>query len=380
MGTGFLAATLLLGGGAWWIAADATRALAVLVVATPCPLILAAPVALICGVSRAARRGIIVKGGGVLERLARVRTMLFDKTGTLTTGMLRITGVEALDGFDPDDVLRRAASLAQISQHVVAGAIVAAARALDIPLALPHDAKEIPGGGLAGNVDGVQVLLGSAGLLDATGIPPPREGSTARMATAAASVAWVTFDGRIAGALLLADRIRPETRRALRALRVAGVTRLVMVSGDRPASAEAVGTALGLDAVHADVSPAGKIELVRTERAAAPTAMIGDGINDAPALAAADVGIAMGARRAAAAAEAADVVLLVDRLDRIGEAFGIAKRARGIALQSIVAGMGLSVVAGFVAAFGYLPPVPGALLQEAIDVAEAFSSPARADR
>ena len=366
---GFLAATLLLGGGAWWIAADATRALAVLVVATPCPLILAAPVALICGVSRAARRGIIVKGGGVLERLARVRTMLFDKTGTLTTGTPRITGVEAMDGFDPDDVLRRAASLAQVSQHVVAGAIVVAARALDISLALPHDAKEVPGGGLAGNVDGVQVLLGSAGLLDATGIPPPKEGSTARVATAAASVAWVTFDGRIAGALLLADRIRPETRRALRALRVAGVTRLVMVSGDRPASAEAVGTALGLDAVHADVSPAGKIELVRTERAAAPTAMIGDGINDAPALAAADVGIAMGARGAAAAAEAADVVLLVDRLDRIGEAFGIAKRARGIALQSILAGMGLSVVAMFVAAFGYLPPVPGALLQEAIDVA-----------
>ena len=175
--------------------------------------------------------------------------------------------------------------------------------------------------------------------------------------------------GRIAGALLLADRIRPETPRALRALRAAGVTRLVMVSGDRPASAEAVGTALGLDAVHADVSPAGKIELVRTERAVAPTAMIGDGINDAPALAAADVGIAMGARGAAAAAESADVVLLVDRLDRIGEAFGVAKRARSIALQSILAGMGLSVVAMFIAAFGYLPPVPGALLQEAIDVA-----------
>ena len=366
---GFLASTLLLGGGAWWITADATRALAVLVVATPCPLILAAPVALICGVSRAARRGIIVKGGGVLERLARARTVLFDKTGTLTTGSPRITGVEALDGFDPDDVLRRAASLAQTSQHVVAGAIVAAARALDLPLALPHDTKEIPGGGLAGTVDGVRLLLGSAGLLDATGIPPPSEGSIARMAAAAASVAWVAFDGQIAGALLLADRIRPETPRALRALRTAGVTRLAMVSGDRPASAEAVATALGLDAVHADVSPAGKIELVRAERAAAPTAMVGDGINDAPALAAADVGIAMGARGAAAAAEAADMVLLVDRLDRVGEAVGIAKRARGIALQSILAGMGLSAAAMIVAAFGYLPPVAGALLQEVIDVA-----------
>ena len=149
------------------------RALAVLVVATPCPLILAAPVALICGVSRAARRGIIVKGGGVLERLARARTALFDKTGTLTTGAPRVTGVETLDGFDPDDVLRCAGSLAQLSQHVVARAIVLAAQSLDLPPALPRDVEEIPGGGLAGTVDGIPVLVGSAGLLDAEGIPPP---------------------------------------------------------------------------------------------------------------------------------------------------------------------------------------------------------------
>ena len=365
----FLLVTLILGGGAWWLAGDATRALAVLVVATPCPLILAAPVALICGVSRAARRGIIVKGPSVLERLARARTALFDKTGTLTTGTPRVAGVETLDGFDPDDVLRRAASLAQISQHAVAGAIVAAARSLELDLALPHDAKEIPGGGLIGTVDGMPVLVGSAGLLDAAGIPPPAEGGTARMAAAASSAAWVALDGRVAGALLLADRIRPETPRALRALRQAGVTRLVMVSGDRPSSAETVASALGLDAAHADLSPAGKIGVVRAERAVAPTVMVGDGINDAPALAAADVGVAMGARGAAAAAEAADVVLLVDRLDRIAEAVTIAARARGIALQSIGVGMALSGVAMVVAALGYLPPITGALLQEAIDVA-----------
>jgi heavy metal translocating P-type ATPase len=365
----FVALTVVLGGGAWWMTGDALRALAVLVVATPCPLILAAPVALICGVSRAARRGIIVKGGGVLEQLARARTVLFDKTGTLTTGTPRVTGVETLHGHDADAVLHHAASLAQMSQHAVAGSIVAAARSLGLPLVPPHDVEEIPGGGLAGMVGDVRVLVGSAGLLDAAGIPPPTEGATARMAAAAASVAWVAFDGSVAGALLLADRIRPETPRALRALRAAGVTRLVMVSGDRPASAEGVASVLGLDAVHADLSPAGKIELVRMERARAPTVMVGDGINDAPALAAADVGVAMGARGAAAAAEAADVVLLVDRLDRIVEAIGIAKRARGIALQSILAGMALSGAAMVVAAFGYLPPVAGALLQEAIDVA-----------
>jgi heavy metal translocating P-type ATPase len=365
----FLLVTLALAAIAWWLAGDATRALAVLVVATPCPLILAAPVALICGVSRAARRGIIVKGPGVLERLARARTVLFDKTGTLTTGAPRVTGVETVDGFDPDDVLRRAGSLAQVSQHVVATAIVTAAHSLGLALALPRDAEEIPGGGLAGTVDGIRTLVGSAGLLDAAGIPPPAEGSTARMVAAASSAAWVSLDGRIAGALLLADRIRPETPRALRALRQAGITRIVMVSGDRPSSAEAVASALGLDAAHADLSPAGKIDVVRAERAAAPTVMVGDGINDAPALAAADVGVAMGARGATAAAEAADVVLLVDRVDRVADAIAIATRARGIALQSIGVGMALSASAMIVAAFGYLPPVAGALLQEAIDVA-----------
>lgn len=365
----FLPITLALAGGAWLLAGDAQRALAVLVVATPCPLILAAPVALICGVSRAARRGIVVKNGGVLERLARVRTVLFDKTGTLTSGTPRVTGVEAVDGNDPDTVLRLAASLEQASQHVVAAAIVAAARGGEQKLPLPAQVEEIPGGGLAGLVEGHRVIVGSAGLLDAAGLPPPAEGSAARMAAAAASASWVAVDGRIAGALLLADRIRPETPRALRALRAAGLRRLVMVSGDRPSSAEAVAALLGLDAAHADLSPAGKIALVRAEHAAAPTLMVGDGINDAPALAAADVGLAMGARGAAAAAEAADAVLLVDRLDRVPEAITIARRARGIALQSIAAGMGLSLAAMGVAAFGYLPPVAGALLQEAIDVA-----------
>ena len=365
----FLPVTLVLAGGAWLLTGDAQRALAVLVVATPCPLILAAPVALICGISRAAKRGIVVKNGGVLERLARVRTVLFDKTGTLTSGTPRLAGVEAMDGSDPDEVLRLAASLEQASQHVVAAAIVAAARSLDLTLSLPQAVEEIPGGGLSGLVDGRRVLVGSAGLLDAAGLPPPAEGAVARMAMAAASASWVAVDGHIAGALLLADRIRPETPRALRALRAAGVRRLVMVSGDRATSAESVATLLGLDAVHADLSPAGKIALVRAEHAAAPTLMVGDGINDAPALAAADVGLAMGARGAAAAAEAADAVLLVDRLDRVPEAVTIARRARAIALQSIVAGMGLSAIAMVVAALGCLPPIAGALLQEAIDVA-----------
>ncbi len=370
----FLAATIGLCGMSWWLTSNPGRALAVLVVATPCPLILAAPIALICGVSRAARRGIIIKGGGVLERLARVRTVLFDKTGTLTTGAPLVGGVETLNNHDPDEVLRLAASLAQMSQHAVSAAIVAAARSLDLPLAIPHEVEEIPGGGLTGIVGKTRVVVGSASLLCAAGLPPPPEGATARLAAASASAAWVALDGRVVAALLLSDRIRPETPRALRMLRVAGVRRLVMVSGDRPASAEAVSAALGLDAVYADLSPAGKVERVVAEQALAPTLMIGDGVNDAPALAAAQVGVAMGARGAAAAAEAADVVLLVDRLDRVAAAVAIAHRASFIAVQSMVTGMALSGLAMLIAALGYLPPVAGALLQEAIDVAVIFNA------
>ena len=362
----FLPATLLTAGAAWLLAGDPTRALAVLVVATPCPLILAAPVALVCGISRAARLGVIVKGGGALERLACVRTALFDKTGTLTTGTPRITAIEPLEGFTPDTILRLAASLEQASQHVVATAIVAAAKTAGLPLSVPEAVVEVPGGGLAGRVDGHAITVGSAGLLEQAGFPLPTTGPAARLAAAAASASWVAIDGKPAGALLLADRIRPETPRALRELRAAGVTRIVMVTGDRAASAHAIAATLHLDAIHADLTPEGKIAAVRGER---PCLMIGDGINDAPALAAADVGVAMGARGAAAAAEAADVVLLVDRIDRIASAITTAKRTRTIAIQSMAIGMALSALAMAAAAAGYLPPVYGAILQEAIDVA-----------
>ncbi|MDA8052423.1 MAG: heavy metal translocating P-type ATPase [Rhodospirillales bacterium] len=364
----FLAATLLLAGFAWLFSGDPVRALAVLVVATPCPLILAAPIALIAGVSRAAHRGVIVKGAGALERLARARTALFDKTGTLTAGTPRISGIEAIDGFDPDTVLHAAASLEQASTHAVARAIVAAAAGLTRPLAPPEAVEETPGSGLSGRVAGRPVLVGSAGFLAAAGLPPPTSGPLARLTAAAAAAAWVALDGRLVGVLLLSDPIRPEAARALRLLHAAGIRHLVMLSGDRQAAVDEIGGVLGLDAALGDLSPADKLAAVRAERARGPTLMVGDGINDAPALAASDIGVAMGAHGTAAAAEAADAVLMVDRLDRLAEALAIARRARAIALQSIAVGMGLSLAAMFAAAAGALPPVAGALLQEAIDV------------
>ncbi|MDN5000319.1 heavy metal translocating P-type ATPase [Bradyrhizobium sp. GCM10027634] len=355
---------------AWWISGDLTRSLAVLVAATPCPLILAAPVAFIAGVARAARRGILAKGGGALEALARAHTVLFDKTGTLTVGGARLLSVEVAPGEDPDEVLKLAASLEQASHHVLAKTVVAAALDRHLKLKAPEQVKETMGTGLSGLVEGRRVIAGSRELLRAHAELLPWELRAIRRASwRSALIVFVAVDGRPIGALLLADELRADTPRAIRLLRDAGIARMVMVTGDRAAAAQAIGAALDLDAVLADRVPSDKVEAVRAEQRLHPTIMVGDGINDAPALAVADIGVALGARGATASSEAADVVILADRLDRVGEAIMIAQRARRIALQSIVVGMGLSLVAMVAATVGWLDPVPAAIVQEIIDVA-----------
>ncbi|MCG2641313.1 heavy metal translocating P-type ATPase [Bradyrhizobium sp. GCM10023182] len=355
---------------AWWISGDLTRSLAVLVAATPCPLILAAPVAFIAGVARAARRGILAKGGGALEALARAHTVLFDKTGTLTVGGARLLSVEVAPGEDPDEVLRLAASLEQASHHVLAKTVVAAALDRHLKLKAPEQVKETMGTGLSGLVDGRRVTAGSRELLRAHAELLPWELRAIRRASwRSALIVFVAVNRRPIGALLLADELRADTPRAIRLLRDAGIARMVMVTGDRAAAAQAIGAALDLDAVLADRVPSDKVEAVRAEQRLHPTIMVGDGINDAPALAVADIGVALGARGATASSEAADVVILADRLDRVGEAIMIAQRARRIALQSIVVGMGLSLVAMVAATVGWLNPVPAAIVQEIIDVA-----------
>ncbi|HYU93107.1 MAG TPA: heavy metal translocating P-type ATPase [Actinomycetota bacterium] len=366
----FVPVTLVIAAAAWVLTGDPVRALAVLVVATPCPLILAVPIAIVAGISRAARRGIIVKGGGALETLARGSVLLFDKTGTLTSGVPEVADVEVFASIDPEELLRLAASLDQLSPHVLGAAIVRAARQRGLPLSFPVDVREEPGSGIEGTVDGRRVSLGKASWVSGgRGLPARARDIRRRSAMEGSSAVFVAIDGEVAGGLILDDPIRPDTPRVIRTLRRAGIKRVVMVTGDHPDVAESVGISIGVDRILSERDPTDKVDAVKAEGDGGVTVMVGDGVNDAPALAAADVGVAMGARGATASSEAADVVLVVDRLDRLAEAIRVAKRSRGIAVQSVLIGMGLSFGGMVLGAVGLLPVVGGALFQEAIDVA-----------
>ncbi|MFG2006825.1 heavy metal translocating P-type ATPase [Spirillospora sp. NPDC048911] len=369
----FLPLTLALAGAAWLATGDPVRAVAVLVVATPCPLILAAPIAIASGLSRCARRGVVVKGGGALERLARAHVLLFDKTGTVTAGRPTLIEVKPKVRESPDRVLALAASLDQFSPHVLASAIVRAARDRGLPLDAPSDVREQPGHGTAGLVGDRRVCVGKADWAE-RGAPVWVARIRNRAAARGAITVFVGIDGELAGALLLQDRIRIDATRTFRLLRRAGIDRAVMVTGDRRAAAAPIADLVGADAVHADQSPEQKVNVVRTETARAATVMVGDGVNDAPALAAAGVGVALGARGATASSETADVVITVDRLERLAETLTISRRTRSIARQSVLAGMGLSIAAMIIAAFGYLTPAAGAALQEGIDVLAILSA------
>ncbi len=369
----FLAVTVVLAGIAWALTGDPIRAVAVLVVATPCPLILAVPVAIVSGLSRAAKLGILIKGGKAIERLARVRALVIDKTGTLTLGQARLVETRVADAFAPDMVLRVAASLDQASKHIIAQTIVAEARNKGLALAIPSEVVETPGEGIVGRVEGHEVMVGGPRFVAAHTADGGLSTLGRDRPPGAVAVA-VALDGKLAGLLILSDELREGTEQMLRELRGLGIERIVLATGDRHEVARFVTAGLSIDQVRSDLTPDQKILVVLSERKNGPVMMIGDGVNDAPALAAADIGVAMGAKGAAASAEAADVVLLVDQLDRVLPAIRIARRSRGIALQSVIAGMGLSIAAMIAAALGYLPPVQGALLQEVIDVAVIFNA------
>jgi heavy metal translocating P-type ATPase len=369
----FLPLTLAIAAAAWIASGDAVRAVAVLVVATPCPLILAAPIAIISGVSRAARSGVIVKGGTAIERLGEARTVLLDKTGTLTLGEPAVEEVIARQGWSEEEVLRLGASLDQLSPHVLAEALVHDAERRGLRLLEPAGASEDPGQGIEGTVDGRRVAIGSAAWLRGRGFAVDGiEALADGEDTAGLAKVAVGVDGGLAGLIVMADRLREDARELAAELHAAGVRRVAMVSGDRRSVAERIGAETGLDRVYAEQSPEEKLEVVRRMRAdpeLAPVVMVGDGVNDAPALALADVGIAMAGLGATVSSDTADAVITGDRIDRVATAVAIGRRSLGIARQSVVAGIGLSLVAMVFAACGYIPPIGGALLQEGIDVA-----------
>jgi heavy metal translocating P-type ATPase len=367
----FVPAVFAIAGAAWLATGDSTRMLAVLVVATPCPLVLAAPVAIVSGIACAARNGVVVKDGAALEAMGQTRTVLFDKTGTLTAGRAHVAAVVAAPGRDAADVLALAASVEQASPHVLASMLVGEARERGLELLEPTRVIEHPGSGVGGIVDGREVWVGAARTTGGAEQPPTWLAVADRRARReGCGTMIVTVDAEPVGMILFTDELRTDSAAALRALRRAGVDRVVMVTGDRLAVAEPIGVSLGIDQVFADRTPGEKLDIVRAESAMRPgvTVMVGDGVNDAPALAAADLGVAMGARGATASSEAADVVLIVDRLDRLAAGVVIAERARTIARESVLLGMGLAAIGMGAAAVGLLAPVGGAVAQEVIDV------------
>ena len=369
----FLPVALAIAGIAWAMSGNAVRFVAVMVVATPCPLILAAPIALISGVSRAARRGLIVKGGGVIEKLGKARTVLFDKTGTLTLGQPALERIVVFDGTGSDELLRLAASVDQLSAHVLAEALVHAAQGSGLVLTSPAHVVEGRGQGIEGRVDGRSVAVGSSAWLRERGYAGAEEAALTLGANDPGKAKiLVGIDDELVGAVVMGDSLREDAHELVERLRSVGVRHIAVVTGDRASVAEEIGRQIGADRVYAEQSPEGKLDVVRAlreQRGLTPVVMVGDGVNDAPALALADVGIAMGAAGATVASETADAVIMGDRIDTVVEAIQIGRRSLAIARQSMNAGIGLSLVAMAFAAAGAITPVVGALLQEAIDVA-----------
>ena len=356
----FVPFALLLAAATWFITGETEKAVAVIVAATPCPLILAVPVAIIAGMSKAAAHGAIIKGGAALEQLARTKTVLVDKTGTLTQGGPEVSVIVAAPNTDIDLTLKLAASLEQSSPHVVAKSLIAEAKRRNLELKIASDVVEEHGVGLSGVVEGFKVRVGQPNAL----LP-----NWAHIQNAL--VVSVEINGELQAVIGLDDPLRDEAGSTMNALRNMGVERIVLVSGDRQSTADLVGAAVGVDEVFGDCTPEGKLEIVHAEMVATKGSVVavGDGINDAPALAAASVGVAMGARGATAASEAADVVIIEDSIKHLATAVLISKGARSRALQAAGVGMTLAIGAMFAASTGLLNATSAAVSQEFIDMA-----------
>lgn len=364
----FTIITFVMAGIAWIISGDPVRALSVLVVATPCPLLIATPVAIVSGMSRAASRGVIIKSGGVLEQLSRLKAIAFDKTGTVTQGKPTVMGIDPCEGVTKDELLKIAASVEKFSTHTLAQVVVDTAETKKLSFYKVEKSKEIPGKGITAEVKGKKVFVGSFTLLKESGIDinsPICIGHSEHENTAL----YVASGNKYLGSISFVDPLRPEAKKTIEELKKSGVKNFIMITGDRKQVGEYIGNQLGITKVESEVLPADKVNILLAEKKKySPIAMVGDGINDAPVLAASDVGVALGAKGSTAASEAADAVIMQDDLERMAELVSISKRSVFIAKQSIFTGMGLSSILMVFAVAGFIVPVAGAFMQEAIDV------------
>ena len=353
-----------LAGLSWLASGEPHRFLAVMVVATPCPLLIAIPVAVIGAISLAARRSIIIKNAAVLEQVDTCRTLIFDKTGTLTYGRPTLVEMLCAPGFGRDEVLRRAASLEAYSKHPLAGAILAAAQESALALEPVSQVSERPGEGLRGIVNGCRVRITGRKKVSAAGVPP----------AAAGLECLLLIDDAFAAVFRFRDTPRHDTHSFLSHLRPRhNVNRVILLSGDRESEVRYLAESVGIEEVQAEKSPEEKVAIVTTETARARTLFVGDGINDAPGLLAATVGVAFGAN-SDITSEAAGAVILEASLRKIDELIHIGRRMRAIALQSALGGMGLSLIGMVAASLGYLPPIAGAIAQEIIDLAAVLNA------
>lgn len=354
----------------WIVSGHAIRFLEVIIVATPCPLLLAAPIALISGMARASRFGIIVKTGQALERLAEAKTIAFDKTGTLTRGELSVKNIKTYNKHAEDEVLSLAASLEQSSNHVLAHAIVTDANLKNIKLVKAKHLEEVSGLGLKASIKGNIILVGNYKLLKEANVQMPASFNHASINN---TVAYISIDGHLAGVITFTDELRQETKSTLEYLHVLGLKDVAMITGDNKVAAQAIAKELAIDEVYAEALPADKLHIL-SKLKPRPIIFVGDGVNDAPVLTAADVGIALGARGSTAASESADMVIMLDDISRVGVGVEIAKKTFKIAEQSILIGIGLSLALMIVFASGKFPPLAGALLQEVVDVFVIFNA------
>ncbi|GEO65294.1 heavy metal translocating P-type ATPase [Companilactobacillus nantensis] len=361
----------VIAGIAWYISKDPVRIAQVLVVASPCPLILAAPIAFVSGMSRTSRNGIIIKSGTALEKLNSAQTVAFDKTGTITMGKLVVDQIKTANDFKPETVMSYAASIEQNSSHVMAEAIVNYAKDRNLSMSNAEDLKEVTAEGIVGKIDGHIVKVGQGKFVTDEPVEEVK-----------GSGVYVSIDGKYAGVYSLLDQIRPESKSTIQKLKDFGIKNILMISGDKKEATEMVASEVGITKAYPSSLPADKVKIINgLDKEYHPTVMVGDGVNDAPALALADVGIAMGYKGANAASESADAVILQDDLSKVSLVVKIAHDTMKVAREAVLIGIFICIALMVVAAFGLIPTIIGALLQEVVDtVAILYALRARSDR